>query len=289
MNTAKNTALRKNNMKDKKARRPLSPEERALLSEPFDRVIVDLERYEQLFYMCKAGIAQLAKTPGLMKALKTWTTEPDHEHEKKLEKAERIAEASQREVSENFPMLYAQAIVTVSNFLDTTLEDFFILWFQHRKDALGHKKIRAVQVRAVDYELLDPIDRMRLIVKELMTKAIEEKHRHGAERFEFMLRLIGIQKGCHRNILVPLKELRAFRNAIVHANQRADKKFCEACPWIVPKDGRLIIDEEFYRRTADAVVLYFASVPNRVREVFFPVSSPSPQAEKKAPGASDTQ
>ncbi len=273
----------------KKAREPLSHEERILLYEPIKRVLADLERYEQLFYMCKTGIAQLAATPGLIKALRKWTSEPDEEHEKKLERAERIAEASRHEVSESFPMLYAQAIVTLSNFLDTALEDFFILWFQHRKDTLAHKKVRAVQVRAADYELLDPNDRMRLVVRELLSKSLAEKQKQGVERFEFLLKVIGVDESCHRNILTPLKELRATRNAIVHAGQRADKMFSKVCPWLTPKDGKLIIDDKFYRRTSQAVVRYLTSVLARVRKVYFPGPNSETQNKIKPEPATDAE
>jgi hypothetical protein len=268
----------------KKEIRPLSREERWLLVEPFERVLSKLERYDQLFQMCKAGISQLASKPDLIKALKKWTNEPDEEHMVKLENAERIAKASRQEQSENFPMLYSQAIVTLSNFLDTAMEDFLILWFQHRKEILTHRSIRSVQVRAADYELLDPNDRMRVIVREVMSKSVTERQKHGVERFEIMLRLIGIKKSCHRNMLVPLKELRAFRNAIVHADQRADKKFCEACPWLVCPNGRLLIDEVFYRRMSKAAICYLASVLERVREVFFPITDSIPESEPKSSG-----
>ena len=185
-----------------------------------------------------------------------------------LERAARERDLAQREIDNDFPLLYEQATVALWGSLETLVRSFSASWLVNRPGAWQTEAVKKLRVRLGDYEALEPLDRCLWVV-DLLDQEANGPLRAGVGRFESLLERFQLNGRVEEECRKTLFELSEVRHAIVHRGGHADRKLIEACPWLSLKPGeRIKISHEMWLRYNDAVTQYVLEIIRRVRVTF---------------------
>lgn len=82
-----------------------------------------------------------------------------------------------------------------------------------------------------EYETLDTEQKSSHLASSI-DQSMSGPLKGGATRFESLIETIGLKGAVSEEVRRGLWELQQTRNVIVHKRGKADRKFCEACPWL---------------------------------------------------------
>jgi hypothetical protein len=237
---------------------------------PFHRFLDGLENLLTLLHLAVRGIAVLRRMPRVVEVLHRLNAEdesPDPERDKAQEafvRAKREASFAEREVDGGFPLLHAQAVVTLWGSLEDLIRAFVALLLQHDPEALQAEAIQRLKVRVGDLLVLDEASRAEFLVEQL-DRDISGPLRQGLNRFECVLQPFGLSGDVDPGTKDALFELQNVRNLHAHRQGFVDRRFREACPWLEAADGEYFkVNHEAVHRYSEAVYTYVLTIIRRI-------------------------
>lgn len=217
------------------------------------------ERVMQVVDLSRRGIRMTTGAPRLIAATaEVEGTVSDPEVTEQLDNAKSYADLAQREIDNDFPMLHSQAVVSLWGALETLTLTVVAVWIVNRPGILHKEPWLSLKVKVGEYETLDT-EQKALHLANLIDQMLSGPMKGGVNRFESLLETIGLKGAVGEGVRKGLWELQQARNVIVHKRGKADRKFCEACPWLGLVPGAEISVtsqkyEEYYRATHDYVL-----------------------------------
>lgn len=173
----------------------------------------------------------------------------------RLEHAKEEAELAQKEIDTGFPLLHAQAVVSLWGSLEAFIRTFLAGWLKNEPSARQAEVIRKLRVRLWEYETMDEDERC-LHTIELLEQELGASQRRGIERFETLLGVFGLSGDVDEETKKNLYEMYNVRNVLVHRRGIADRRLTDACPWLGVEVGDPV------RVTHDALERYVESLNN---------------------------
>jgi len=233
--------------------------------DPFERLLGHMHQAAQLLDLSTRGISVLRAMPQALQALaKAKPPSDPAAAQAQLDFAQNEAQLAQTEVDAGFPLLHAQATISLWADLENALRTFLATWLSHEPTARGIEPIHKLRVCLGEYESMDSDERFYYIVDRL-EQEIESRNRRGVDRFESLLAAFGFQSPLDKRLKRDLLELYHVRNVLVHRRGVADRRLAEACPWLHLSAGQQItVSPESYRRYVDAVGAYVLELIVRV-------------------------
>lgn len=229
---------------------------------PFLRADDRLEETVNLLHLAIQGIARTTVLPELSSALEKFTGERSQAEKEQVSK---VAELAKREVERGFPLLHAQAAISLWSILEVAVEDFAVAWLSFDRTAIQSARTRKINVPLHRFMGLDDEERLRFLVRR-MQEEVDGEFSKGIGHFEPLLDSLGFGGGLeepHRRDLVELAEM---RNCIVHRGAVADRKLREACNWLNLKSNEpVIVTHDSCMRYCSATSAYLAELVYRIR------------------------
>jgi hypothetical protein len=193
---------------------------------------------------------------------------PQSEREKDLLQAKGVAAIATREVKEGFPVLHAQAVVTLWAYLESFVRQVAADWILNQPTCLQSEAFEKVKIRVAEYERLDPIDKAYFLV-DALEREFGAGLQNGTTRFEVILRSFGLDGEIPAALAKQVFELGQIRNVIMHRAGFVDQKFVTACPWMNLRVGSsLHVSSADYSKYTHAVGAYFFLIILRIGEAF---------------------
>ena len=161
----------------------------------------------------------------------------EEEREKRLSEAKARAKFAIAQIRAGFPVLYSHAIVAIWSAIETFIEDFVVNSLVENQSHLQKDAFQKIRILLSEYELLDPVERMRYMVNELGRQTNAELKR-GIKRFEPLLEAVDLGGPITEDMRRTCYELWAVRNLIVHRCSIADRRLQQLCPWLNATVGK---------------------------------------------------
>jgi hypothetical protein len=189
-------------------------------------------RFRQVLELSRRGIHMATQGPMIIEVLaKVDGSTEDPNVTKDLERAQSNADFAQREIDNDFPVLHAQAVVSLWGSLETLVLTVVADWIVNRPEILHQEPWRSLKVKVGEYETLDTEQKASHLASSI-DQSMSGPLKGGVTRFESLIETIGLKGGVSEEVRRGLWELQQTRNVIVHKRGKADRKFCEACPWL---------------------------------------------------------
>jgi len=233
--------------------------------DPFERLLDHIQQAAQLLDLSMRGISVLRAMPQALQAIAKAEPPSDvADHQAQLDRAQQEADLAQSEVEAGFPLLHAQATISLWGDLENALRTFLATWLSNEPTARNVESVHKLKVCLGEYESMDPDERCYYIVDRL-EQDIESRNRRGVERFESLLGAFGLAGPLDKRLKRDLLELYHVRNVLVHRRGVADRKFVQACPWLHLSAGEQVtVSHESYAKYHHAVAAYVLELIVRV-------------------------
>lgn len=111
-------------------------------TQPFKDFLDYTDRLSQLLHLSMKGISMVRGVPKAIEALAMVDDDDGGNVQTRIETAKKEAELAQREVSEGFPLLHAQATIALWSALEATIRLFVARWLQNYGPAMGVEAIQ---------------------------------------------------------------------------------------------------------------------------------------------------
>ena len=146
-----------------------------------------------------------------------------------LEHARKKAELAEREQKNGFPLLHAQALVTICGALENLMHTFVVNWLTNYPTAKQVKAVREIKLEIWRYDSLDA-EELNEYIFETLRRDLNVPMRQGVSQFEALLEPFGLSGGVTKIVRDDIYEMYNVRNVLVHRRGKADTKLIEACP-----------------------------------------------------------
>jgi len=227
-----------------------------------------LDHQHQLGYLLElsiTGISMLRAVPRAVEVLGPDEGETGERHSERVEHAHKVAQLAQREVDSGFPLLHAQATVSLWSSLECLVCGFLADWLANKPDALNLEPVRKTRISLGEYEAMAPDQRRHYII-ELLEREVHAPFRQGVDRFEALLGVFGLSGPVDDDTKRDLFELSSVRNVLVHRRGIADTRFVKACPWLDLKPGDTVaVSHDNFHRYMGSTTRYIVTLIKRVR------------------------
>jgi hypothetical protein len=228
---------------------------------PFEESLESLEVLIQLVHLSMRGIAGLRGMPKLIEALADLKEgEKKDKEAQRIENAKKEAALAESEVKKGFPLLHAQAAVSLWGLIENCIINFVAHFIINRPETLKIEAFAKIKIKIGEYEVLDKNEKAYYII-ELLEREIGGSFKKGTTRFEILMGHIGITVRIEDAIKRDLLELQQIRNVVTHKNSVIDRRFNESCPWLGLKVGdKIIITHADFIRYVKATDMYMANL-----------------------------
>ncbi len=197
---------------------------------------------------------------------------------------EELQRLSSTEITSDFPLLHAHAIMGEWGALECLIEDLVEAWVRFKPEALESPAFSRVKVPLAGFLSMSEGDRMRFLVSEVQ-RDLKLDLKSGATKFERILDAIGLDGPVDPRVREALYEVQNIRNVWAHRAGIADRRLVEACPNLPFAEGEKVnIGRERYTHYRNSMLAYVVTVLNRCHEVrgFIPVPFDLPEFEGAA-------
>jgi len=185
-----------------------------------------LERLAQVVNLATQGISRLTMSLEIAEFLEEVednSGKSQAERETNLLHAKGGTDLAVREVKEGFPVLHAQAVVTLWAYLESFVRQIGADWILNQPTCLQSSAFDKVKVRVAEYERLDPIDKAYFLVDALERESAAGLQ-NGTTRFEVLLRSFGLDGEIPSALGRDVFELGQIRNVVMHRAGLVDQK-----------------------------------------------------------------
>jgi hypothetical protein len=188
--------------------------------------------------------------------------------ERNRKQAKARAERAQREVSNGFPVLHSQHVVSIWSAIECFVEDVLVAWVANDPEFMQSERIQKIKIPLADFDRISESERKYFLISELQRDQSFSR-RNEIEKFELLLALAGLSGNIEAEIKRDLIELGHVRNVLLHRRGIADAKFVQACQWVKVRVGAHVqINSTTVERFVFAAVSYAESMRNRMEAYF---------------------
>src|SRR6266571_9297408 len=181
-----------------------------------------------------------------------------------LQKAERDAAYSQKEIDAGFPLLHAHTLVGAWGALEAAIEDMLVGILLNEPRHLQDPSLGKIRIPLAEFEALEKEDRMRLLIEEIRRNNPSGR-KNGNVTFESLLERFLLSGPVNADISRDIWEANQVRNVIVHRNSIADRHLVKSCPWMKMNIGdKVIITSQQIDRYGHALCEYVATILRRL-------------------------
>ncbi len=185
---------------------------------PLHRAHEAVHEIDRVLHLSRRGITQIAHSVPLVEALLEvervrGTAVDPAERQRQIDAARREAEFAQREVEHGYPVLHAHATVALWTTLEVGIEDLVLAHLEHEPKHLAKPALGAIRIPVAEYEQLDRLERLRLLLNEF-SRSSKAEFKQGVTRFEIVLALIDLSGGIDEDTRRRLFEHQQVRNVI---------------------------------------------------------------------------
>jgi hypothetical protein len=190
-----------------------------------------------------------------------------------------------KQYEQQYPLVIEQALVSLWGCIETTVEQVSTLWLQRHPGMLGEKPFAKLRVRVAEILSLEESERTRLLIEEL-DRSLADCVPAGIDRFEAVLKAIGLNGDLDPGVRRALVELYQIRNIYVHRGGLADRHFRRVCPWRSESVGEPIrvLPEHIYAYST-VVTSYAHALHDRVFRGLGGIQGETPPDVLKYPDA----
>lgn len=164
--------------------------------------------------------------------------------------------------------VFAQATISLWSALEAGIRDMLVVTIGADSALLKREDIEKIQVSLLQFNTMDPAERIEYIVDRIEEKN-KSKFSRGVGRFENMLKPFGFGGEVDPVASKELLEFSAVRNCLVHRQGIVDRRFLEACAtgqWQLGTDIAITRTKcDIYSRVA---LQYGATVVSRIDEYY---------------------
>jgi len=235
----------------------------------FRRFIDESLRLVRIVSLCARGIGVLRGMPKVIEVIaRVEDKDGEPDTQARLAHAREEAELADKEVNQQFPLLHGLGTVALWSLLEAAVLEFVSEWFKNQPDALQTEPVSKLRVRVGEYELLRADERFAYLAAQL-DREVGAGIRNGTERFESLLRPLGLDGPIPKRLVKDIFELGQVRNGLVHRGGRVDRKLSESCPWLdLRPNDELKVSQAMFGRYSEAATHYVILLICRVGERF---------------------
>ncbi|KFI81040.1 hypothetical protein [Bifidobacterium psychraerophilum] len=151
-----------------------------------------------------------------------------------------MSESLQREIDNEFPLLFANALIGLWGALEACINDLCLLWLQCMdRHSLG-QALASARVKIGDYLRLDDEDRWQWLLVQLQ-RSDAASLRKGIGQFESMLKPLGVSPQVDSAVRTTLFRIKTLRNLYAHRAGIADAKFLQEWKGHPADVGQLVV------------------------------------------------
>lgn len=241
----------------------------AILVEPFEQLIRNVEEVHKLLRWSMQGIAVRQTFPQALRAIaKAHGKEEESDSKRRIEAAEADAAAVAEEVAAGFPLLHAQSTVTLWTVLELAIQEYVVRWLETEPEVTRIRPISQAKITLGEYLEVAETERARFLA-ELLDRNTDSRLRPGLGRFEPALSAFGIHAEVDEAVRRDILELQSIRNLLVHRHGVVDRRFVGRCPWLERKVGeQLRVPHGDFKRYSNAVMSYVTAVMYATGDAF---------------------
>ena len=231
-----------------------------------------LDTHQSLFDLIgisRSGVAMLVTMPKVVRYLAETDGKGDHPATKlQIEDAEKRAELAKQELSEDFPVLHALAVVQTWSMTENLIKGLLTHWIINHKDSYALPAIHKLRIRLGEFVNQSEIEQAEYVV-ELLEQDLGSTFKGGVQRFESMLQPFSLSGPVPDECSKVMFELQHVRNSIAHRNGIVDRRLRDACPWLaMPTGTRLRVSRVMLAGYASAAIEYLLMVLYRVGDTY---------------------
>jgi len=178
------------------------------------------------------GISMIQGRPKVMETLSILREDEDADSEvaaARLKAAKKEAELAATESKEGFPLLYSWALISYWARLESLIKTVVATWLKHEKSIWQSEDVLKLKVKVSEYESLSRQDKC-FYVADLLERDSDATLKRGINRFEVLLKPLGLSGSVPNKIKDTIYEMGQVRNLIVHRSAKVDRTFKKACP-----------------------------------------------------------
>ena len=227
------------------------------------------DRLMKVLELSRHGIRVSTTTPEIIKFLAEGKgTESEPSVVKEIDRAKSMADFAQNEIDNDFPVLHSQAVVSLWGSLETLALTVVSDWITNKPEILRQEPWRNLKVKVGEYETFDAEQKASHLASSI-DQVLSGPMMGGVTRFESLLETVGLKGGVSEEVRRGLWELHQIRNIIVHKRGKADRKMCEACPWLGLIPGSEVsVTTQTYHEYSVTVHKYLLELICRNEELF---------------------
>lgn len=238
---------------------------------PFNRASGYIQDVLMLVSLTRRGTMSLSKSYPLVAAVtdlaKVNGEIDEAQAQRELQFAAQERDIAQSEISKDFPLLHAHAVVSIYVALEVFTRDLVTAWILNKPEVLKTKTFGLIKINVAEYENFTKFERVEFVVNEL-EKALRVDFRPGVARTEAVLEALGVSGPVEPSIRDAIFEMSQVRNLIVHCASVADKRFVTNCPRFGIKVGDyLAVSSNKLREYATATLQYLTLVATRIKDL----------------------
>jgi hypothetical protein len=229
--------------------------------------IDDQHQVEQLMHLSMRGISILRAMPKALDALAK--ADPDEystdDAWRRRKSIQETSELAQSEVDTDFPVLHAQAAISLWGAMEVLIRTLVAKWIQNRPDVFQLEIMKKLRVRLGEYESLSSEERA-FYIADLIEIELSAGLKLGVGRFETLLEPFGLSGAVPDAVRRTIFELSQIRNVLVHRRGIADRRLVQQCPWLGLAIGdRVTISHGRYTAFRFAAMTYAMEILQRLR------------------------
>lgn len=135
-------------------------------------------------------------------------------------------------------LAYLKSVLTIQyvTILETVVQDAVLFSLEHAPSVQNRDAIKRIEGPIVELLAASPSERAEFLAAALAHN-MKASLKPGVGKFEALLDAVGLGGAIDEPVRRVLLELTAVRNVLVHRRRRADRRFCEGCPWLKFKPG----------------------------------------------------
>jgi len=175
------------------------------------------------------------------------------------------AQLASREIKQGFPVLNAQATISIWASLEWLVRDLIVGLVANDPSSRRNDTVRKVRIRLSDYEELAGNEKYYYVVDQI-ERDLGASLKVGVDRFESLLAVFGLSGPVDKGVKATLFELSQIRNVLVHRGGVAGTRITQALPSRQLKLGeRVVVGIKDYVRYMNAALDYENTLLGRLQ------------------------
>lgn len=228
-----------------------------------------IDRAERLSSVLRLSVQGMSMIQGVPKAMEAISKATDRNIDvERYNIAVSDVNFVKHEISEGFPVLFGQGVITLWSFLELAVKDLVAAWIDNQSELLGKPPISNMKIKIGDLMTIESGGK-GLFFAELIERDVCAGIKQGINRFESFIDVVGLSGEIPKVMKTTFYEFGQIRNALAHYGDRVDRRLVDCCPWLGFKVGQpLKVSEKMFQSYNSAALSYATLLVCRTGQVF---------------------